>query len=195
MHQRTRIIFVILIFSLLAANCYPPKVVATQEPTLIDWKNLQITPKTDDDLCTKTLPEELDTGEGIKQDFTSGLAIGFLPEDLSTPNKIAYDTYWVNANEQLSFNWLFWYPQGNEGSLNLRLFILLVAKCFNCFVVIQLFHNSLYQLKLVRYSKTSLLFQNISVILIHISKCSSITLFKMKLTHPFSSIMFYYGTT
>src|SRR5215211_864052 len=131
MHPRTRIIFIILIFDLLASNCSPQKAVATQKPTFIDWKNLQITSKTNDDLCTETPPEELDTGEGIKQDFTSGLAIGFLPEDLLTPHKIAYDTYWINANEQLSFNWHFWYPKGNESSLNLRLFILLDEQQLN----------------------------------------------------------------
>jgi hypothetical protein len=116
-----RTIFVILISSLLTTSCFSQK----QEPSLIDWKNLQIPIKTDDNLCVETLPEELDTGEGIKQDFTAGLAIGFLPTNLSAPHKIAYDTYWVNADEKLSFNWLFWYPKGNEGPLNLRLFVLL----------------------------------------------------------------------
>lgn len=125
MKIQPRIIILILIFNLLATNCSLQKDAVTQEPTIIDWENLQITPKTNNDLCTKILPDELDTGNEIKQDFTSGMAVGFFPQDLSTPHKIAYDTYWINANEQLAFNWLFWYPKGNERPLNLRLFILL----------------------------------------------------------------------
>lgn len=126
MHPRTRIILVILIFNFLAANCSSKKVVATQEPTWIDWESLQIAPKAKDNSCREITPKELETaGNETKQDFTSGLAFGFFPKDLSQPHKIAYDTYWVDSNEQLVLNWIFWYPKGNAGPLDLRLFILL----------------------------------------------------------------------
>lgn len=77
------------------------------------------------DLCPAIPLEEIDTRENVKNDFTYGLAGGFLPEDLLVPLKIAYETYWVNPNEQLLFDWLFWYPQGNEEPATLRLFVLL----------------------------------------------------------------------
>lgn len=117
---RNKIKFVLLILSLVATNCSP-----NQESTIIGWENLQIGSKTNDNLCKRMLPEELDTGDGIKQDFTSGMAVGFFPKDLSKPRKMADDTYWVDSNEQLLVNWVFWYPKGNEESLNLRLLVLL----------------------------------------------------------------------
>jgi hypothetical protein len=121
--MRPRMIHPILVFCLFVTSCSPQ--LNTQELSVIDWKDLQIAPKIGGDLCAEISPQELDTGEGIRQDFTYGLAVGFLPNDLSTPHKIAYDTYWVNANEQLLFNWIFWYPEGNKEPANLRLFVLL----------------------------------------------------------------------
>jgi hypothetical protein len=125
MKIQPRIIILILIFNLLATNCSLQKDAVTQEPTVIDWKDLQIGPITSEDVCAKISPDEIDDFENIKKDFTYGLAVGFFPEDLSTPSKIAHETYWVNANQQLLFNWLFWYPEGNEEPANLRLFVLL----------------------------------------------------------------------
>jgi hypothetical protein len=121
-------IVLVTLFSFLMTNCTLQKGTITQTTTRIDWENLQITPRTNSNLCTEIPPEELDTGEGIKRDFTSGLAVGFLPQSLSMPRKIAYDTYWVNANEPLSFQWLFWYPMGNTEPMDLRLLILLDEK-------------------------------------------------------------------
>jgi hypothetical protein len=53
------------------------------------------------------------------------MAVGFFPKDFSEPRKIAYDTYWVDSNQQLLLDWVFWYPKGNEEPISLRLFILL----------------------------------------------------------------------
>ena len=123
--MRSKIIYAILIFNLFVTSCSPQKSSITQEPSLIGWDNLQISPKASDAWCTKISPDEIDDFENIKKDFTSGLAVGFFPEDLSIPQHIAHETYWVNSNEQLVFNWLFWYPEGNEEPANLRLFVLL----------------------------------------------------------------------
>jgi hypothetical protein len=128
MKMPSRIILVIVFFSFLIANCTLQEAARVQVSTRIDWTDLQVTASSNTNLCAEILPEELDTGEGIKRDFTSGLAIGFLPQSLSMPHKIAYDTYWVNGNEPLSFQWLFWYPMGNTEPMDLRLFILLDEK-------------------------------------------------------------------
>lgn len=116
--------YILLIFILFATSCSPQTEPIVRES--INWKNLQITPKPVDDLCAKIPPEKLDTtGEDIKHSFSNGLAQALFPKDISTPHKIAGGTYWVNANDQLPINWLFWYPKGNEGPLNLRVFVLL----------------------------------------------------------------------
>lgn len=92
----------------------------------IDWGNLQITPRPEDDWCTEIFPEQLDyTGEEIKRDFSYGLAQSLFPKDIFAPRKIAAGTYWINENEPLTVNWLFWYPAGNKDPINLRIFILL----------------------------------------------------------------------
>jgi hypothetical protein len=122
-HPRTRIIFIIMILSLLVTNCSLYQ--KSNGSTAIEWEHLQIAPKTNDDLCAEILPEEIDTGSEIKQDFTSGIVVGFFPKDLSKPHKIAYDTYWVDSNEELLLDWIFWYPEANEVPVNLRLFLLL----------------------------------------------------------------------
>ncbi len=75
-------------------------------------------------------PEELDW-ERLKQDFTYGLFGGIYPEDTSNLDKLAEGTLWVNANEQQSFRWRFWYPEGNDRSANLRLFVLLDERQLN----------------------------------------------------------------
>ncbi|MBI5823860.1 MAG: hypothetical protein HZB18_07535 [Chloroflexi bacterium] len=127
--MRARIIYVLLVFSLIVTSCAPQ--LNIQEPSVIDWDDLQIAPKTNDDLCAEISPKELNDWENIKKDFTYGLALGFLPEDVLNPHKIAHETYWVNTNEQLLFDWLFWYPEGNEGPANLRLFVLLDERQLN----------------------------------------------------------------
>jgi hypothetical protein len=127
--MRARIIYVMLVFSLIVTSCSPQ--LNIQKQSVIGWDDLQIAPKANDDLCSEISPQELDDWENIKQDFTYGLALGFLPEDILNPHKIAHETYWVNANEQLLFNWLFWYPEGNEEPANLRLFVLLDERQLN----------------------------------------------------------------
>ncbi len=123
--MRSKIIYAILFYSLLVTNCSSQKELINQEASVIRWDDLQISSKTNDEMCAKISPEELDDWENIKQNFTSGLVVGFLPEDLSTPHQIANETYWVNSNEQLLFDWRFWYPEGNEKPATLRLFVLL----------------------------------------------------------------------
>jgi hypothetical protein len=123
MQLRSRKNFVILIFILVATNCSLYQ--ESNGATSIEWEHLQIGPKTNDDLCAEILPAEMDTGSEIKQDFASGFAVGFFPKDLSKPHKIAFDTYWIDSNEELLLNWIFWYPEANEVPLNLRLFLLL----------------------------------------------------------------------
>ena len=122
-HPQTRMIFIMMMLGVLVTNCSPYQ--ESNGATVIEWKHLQIAPKTNDDLCAEILPEEMDTGSEIKQDFASGFVVGFFPKDLSKPHKIAFDTYWVNSNEELLFDWIFWYPEANEVPLNLRLFLLL----------------------------------------------------------------------
>lgn len=122
-----RIIYPLLVLGLLVTSCSPQRNI--QEPSVIDWKDLQIGSNTLEDTCAEI--KELDTWESFKQNFTYGLATGFFPEDLATPSKIAHETYWVNANQQLLFDWLFWYPEGNEEPADLRLFILLDERQLN----------------------------------------------------------------
>lgn len=124
---RSGIIIALFIISLLAANCSLQKNAPIQEQGVIEWKDLQITPRTGGDLCKEILPDDIDTGEEIQRDFPSGPGIlsGFFPESLSVPHKIAYDTYWIDPSKQLLLNWLFWYPEGNMEPLILRLFVLL----------------------------------------------------------------------
>lgn len=117
-------IYIILLLSIFIANCSQQKEL-TIEPSVINWDDLLLKPKTDDDLCKVMQSKEIDDWENIKRDFTTGLAVGFLPEHLSMPRQIAHETYWVNSNVQLSFNWLFWYPEGNETPATLRLFVLM----------------------------------------------------------------------
>lgn len=127
MKIRSGIILVLFITNLVVTNCSSQKNAHIQEQGAIEWNDLQITPRTGSDLCTEIPPEDIDTGEGIKRDFPSGPGIlsGFFPKNLSVPHKIAYDTYWVDPNQQLLLNWLFWYPEGNLEPLMLRLFVLL----------------------------------------------------------------------
>lgn len=117
---------ILLVGSLLLSNCLSQNEHIAQEPVTIGWANLQIAPKTNNNFCTELSFDDLDpAGEQVKRDFTHGLAVGFIPNDSSTANKISLETYWVSVNKQLTFNLLFWYPKGNEGTLSLRLFTLL----------------------------------------------------------------------
>lgn len=124
-------IHVLLFLILLISSCSSQKEPGISESSSINWKNLQIVPRTNNNLCAEMSPDDLENWENIKRDFTSGLAIGFLPEDISMPVRIAYETYWVNSNEPLSFDWLFWYPGENEMPVTLRLFILLDDRQLN----------------------------------------------------------------
>lgn len=120
----TKAAHMLLIVILFVTSCSPQIEPIIRES--INWENLQINPRSVDDLCTEISPEQLDiTGEEIKHDFSYGFAQSLFPKDISKPRKIAAGTYWVDANEQLLINWLFWYPKGNEGPINLRLFVLL----------------------------------------------------------------------
>jgi hypothetical protein len=124
--MRPWIIYVLLACSLLFSGCSSPTEPTTHEPATIGWDNLQIAPGTIENLCVEKSFGDLDpTGEQIKQDFSDGLAVGFIPQSASTVNKISLETYWVNADKQSTFNLLLLYPNGNEGALSLRLFVLL----------------------------------------------------------------------
>lgn len=120
---KTLPVFVFL--SLLVASCLLQQDVQNQQSRQLNWSNLQITPRPNDSLCVEMLPEEIDGWENIKQDFTQGLSVGFIPENFSIIYKMSYETYWVNPSDDLLFNWLFWYPSGNKESATMRLFILL----------------------------------------------------------------------
>lgn len=122
--MRIRIIFAILALILFTTSCSSESEPDSQEPSVIGWDDLQVTPKTNNNLCTDIPPEEL-MWERLKQDFTSGLFGGIYPEDTSNLDKLADATLWVTANEQQSLRWRFWYPEGNDRSANLRLFVLL----------------------------------------------------------------------
>ena len=81
--MRSRIIYATLLFSLLVVSCSSQKNLINQDPSPITWESLQIGPKPSGDYCTEMLPDEIDNFENIKREFTSGLAVGFLPEDRS----------------------------------------------------------------------------------------------------------------
>lgn len=111
---------------LFLASCSAQREPPSQKELGIDWDNLQITPMPGEELCTEILPEDLDyTGEEIKRDFSYGLMQGLFPEDILTPHKIAGSTYWIDAKDPLTLNWIFVYPAGNTGPLDLRIFVLL----------------------------------------------------------------------
>lgn len=119
-------IYTILVLSLFVTSCSLQQEPITQVSSKITWDNLQIAPRTNENLCPELSYEGLDINdEQTKQGFTYGLVERILPAELSASDKIAFRTFWVNANEQLILNWHFWYPEGNEGPLDLRLFILL----------------------------------------------------------------------
>lgn len=120
----SRIARAIIGCSLLAISCSPQTAQNSQEPSLIAWENLQVTPKANDNLCTELTPEESEW-ERSKQDFTYGLLGDLRPEPTSNIHKLADRTAWVNSNEQQSLIWKLWYPEGNDRPANLRLFILL----------------------------------------------------------------------
>jgi hypothetical protein len=124
MKMQPKIVVVILIFNLLATNCSLQKDTAAQEPVKIGWEDLQVPPKPDDNLCTKISIDELDW-ERSKQDFAYGLYNAIEPAAIPNQGDLAEGTQWVNANEPLVYNWRFWYPEGNEVSASLRLFVLL----------------------------------------------------------------------
>ena len=128
--MNTKTLYAILTFILFTASCSPQKTPHSQELSTIGWDDLQLTPRTNGNLCVEISPEELDW-ERLKQDFTYGLFGGIYPEDTSNLDKLAEGTLWVNANEQQSFRWRFWYPEGNDRSANLRLFVLLDERQLN----------------------------------------------------------------
>jgi hypothetical protein len=113
------------IVMLVLASCSAQRRLPSQEGLTVDWEKLQITPMPDDELCTEILPEDLDyTGEEIKRDFSYGVMQGLFPEGIFRPYKIAGGTYWIDANAPLTLNWIFVYPAGNTGPLDLRIFVL-----------------------------------------------------------------------
>lgn len=111
--------------ALLIASCSLQQDTQNQQSRQISWGDLQITPRSGNNWCAEIRPEEIDDWENIKEDFTQGLAVGFVPEKLSIAYKMGYETYWVNPGNDLSFNWLFWYPHENQEPATLRLFLLL----------------------------------------------------------------------
>lgn len=124
--MKSKAFSIIMVFSFLIASCSPTNGLINPKPSVIAWENLQKNLKNDNTLCTRMLPEEIDTFEKAKQTFPPyGLTVGFQPEDLSTSSRIANETFWVNSNEEIKLDWLFWYPIGNDEPANLRLFVLL----------------------------------------------------------------------
>lgn len=119
-----KIVCAILTFGLLISGCSSQKEINSYEQSEIDWNDLQLAPRTIENLCTKISPEELNW-DRLKQDFPYGLFGGIYPETTSTLVKLADGTLWVNAKEQLSLKLRFWYPTGNDFSANLRFFVLL----------------------------------------------------------------------
>jgi hypothetical protein len=116
----------------LFSGCSSQTEPTTHEPATIGWNNLQIDPDAINNHCTEMSFEDLDpTGGQIKQDFSVGLGVGFIPQSASTANKISLETYWVNADKQSTFNLLFLYPNGNEEAFSLRLFVLLDDRQLN----------------------------------------------------------------
>jgi hypothetical protein len=116
--------YVILVLYIIVSGCSSQAEPLTQD--LINWENLQIAPRSINELCPEIFPQQLDlTGEAVKRDFSYGLAQALYPRDISNTYKISAGTYWVDSNKQLTVNWLFWYPKGNQGPIDLRLIILL----------------------------------------------------------------------
>lgn len=126
--MRQHMIIFIMFLSLLIANCSTSESAKPVEPaalSVISWNDLLLEPRTNDTLCKLTQPEE-NGWENMKRDFSkTGLASGFLPADFSALQQIADGTYWVNSNEPIVFDLLFWYPEGNETPATLRLFVLM----------------------------------------------------------------------
>ncbi len=124
--MKSKVLSIIMSVSFLILSCSPANHLINPKPSVIKWDNLQINPRANSDLCATMLPEEIDTFEKIKQSFPPyGLAVGLLPDDFSIPNRIANQTFWANSNEQITLDWLFWYPNGNDKPASLRLFVLL----------------------------------------------------------------------
>ena len=117
-------IYIALAVIFLATSCSPNNGSRSVESSTISWEDLQITPKSNENLCSDIPPEDLNW-ENSKRDFTSGLFGGIYPDDLSNLDKLSDSTLWVKANEHILMKWRFWYPPNNEQPANLRLFILL----------------------------------------------------------------------
>ena len=122
MYKKTTSIALVVIF--LTTSCSPSNGSHFDESSTIGWEDLQIAPKTNEDLCADIPLEELNW-ETLKKDFAYGLFGGIFPSDLSNLYKLSDGTLWVQANEQVLLKWRFWYPPNNERPANLRLFILL----------------------------------------------------------------------
>ncbi|MCC7119417.1 MAG: hypothetical protein IT310_12905 [Anaerolineales bacterium] len=125
----SRIISGLLIWVWLFTSCSSQA--NPQEPSIISWDDLQIAPKPSENLCAKINPEDLDW-EQFKRDFPSyGLFNAIEPEEYPNRKNLADGTQWVNPNKTLTFNWRFWYPEGNESPITLRLFVLLNERQLN----------------------------------------------------------------
>ncbi len=78
-----------------------------------------------DSLCKDVYLSEKDW-EREKPNVTYGLLEGVTPYTSKNIHKVANNTAWVNANEEILLRWQLWYPAGNERpSINLRIFVLL----------------------------------------------------------------------
>jgi hypothetical protein len=118
------IIYIALIVTFLVSNCSLSYDLHAEETSTISWEDLQITPRSNENLCADISVKDLDW-ETMKRDFTSGLFGGIFPDDLSKLDKLSDGTLWVESNEPVLLRWRFWYPPSNERPANLRLFILL----------------------------------------------------------------------
>jgi len=115
----------VILFAIFQISCSASNLDASKKSSQITWNDLQITAKDNNNLCTTISLDNEQDWERSKQDFNYGLLGEIRPKHISDTNKVADRTAWINANEQQSLTWRFWYPEGNDRSVNLRLFVLL----------------------------------------------------------------------
>lgn len=119
--------FFVFVIALVNVGCSFQSIPASSD---ISWKQLQITPGPIKNLCSNIFSQDLDWGK-LKNDFTYGLIEGLYPQKGSETEKLSHGTIWVDNNEELIFKWKFWYPEGNDKPVALRLFVLLDEQQLN----------------------------------------------------------------
>ena len=109
-------------------SCSPRLESNIQTPSGISWDNLQVTPQPNGTVC---LGIEIPSWDQVKRDFTYGLLGGILPDDISEIREIGNGTFSVDANKPQTLNLRLWYPEGNDRSATLRMFVLLDERQIN----------------------------------------------------------------